>query len=211
VEVEAMSAIRTILELNDQYQKQLRKQMKEHDKRRFRDPDQHDPLKRLYVIYVWRDQWLLAGFARAKPTPKRVLRWRKRLHVSPRELARIVELKLARQVGAGGPPRMTDVPAPKKKRKAKPVPVPVPPRRKERVDPSLSTCDYGKGLARRARCTHRAAWHVSYKTLRSVGRPVLKCRCTKHAWHAKYFPEVARDLVRVKRQVVKSKKKQVRR
>lgn len=112
--------ILSIAEQVDKYNADLRRQMKEQDQRKFRDPDVDRALARIYVLYVWRNMprrghplwmvWALAGFARLKPTPKRVMCWRKRLRIKPDEMVRVLELQTAQRTGPGSAPvRLTPV------------------------------------------------------------------------------------------------------
>jgi hypothetical protein len=200
--------ILSIAQQEARYQDGLRRDMKQQDRRRFQNPDVDNGLKGLYALYVWRDeQWLLAGFSRLKPVPARVRRTRKKLHIAPNEVLRYVELDIARRIGAGNVPLLLVkalTPVPKTSRKRAKVPPPSPRVRKVRAEPSHSLCDYGKGLKYIKRCPHRAAWHVAYSS--AHGTRVLKCRCTRHAWNDRFFPAVARQLVRV----VRSKTSKVR-
>lgn len=95
----------------------IRKQMREQDKARFRDPDpNYDPAKEIFIAYVWReDEWIPITWMRGSPTPTRIKRLRDkhtrrrsratRGRIGRREVLRLVSLRVAaRMKGAGAPP-----------------------------------------------------------------------------------------------------------
>ncbi len=186
----------------------LRKQMREQDLKRYRDPDENDPRRGIYVVYIWREvrvsrrQWFLAAFKWMTPTPARLRRWRKKLKVRDNEMMRVVDLITAQRFGAGAAPQLPPLskrPARLrkqnrvlfKKEEAKTT------YKKPRTHPSMTHCDYeGRGK----RCSVRAPWYVGYTSSRTRRR-IIKRRCTRHAWHGQYLPEGARHVVIVRREV----------
>jgi hypothetical protein len=185
-------------EREEQRLRTLRRQMREQDERRYRDPDAGNILRHVYVVYQWiREQWTLVQFTRHEPTPKRLDRWRQRLKTDG--VLRCVSLDVAWRFGPGAPPHLppTSIRASRLHRANLTLVAQAAPEesvtRRVRAHASHGRCDYRIGKP--DRCTRKAPWYVGYLSARTRTR-IVKERCTRHAWDDRYLPDGVTQVIR---------------
>jgi hypothetical protein len=94
-----------------EYQQRFSAQKKEHDARRYQDPDRVPNPLNLHCLFVYRDAgWQLLAFVGARPSAVRVRKWRRRFRVRKHETLKIVDINTAARGPISDAPPVVRIP-----------------------------------------------------------------------------------------------------